>query len=418
MRFPKNLENMRRKKILVFPHLCNRRGDLSKKWYVELSMRNPQTNEMLRQRVELYEGTNINDLPTANERIAVAEKIIVELKQKIANGWTIFNDMEECVYDDQMQYSHVAAVYNEKINSTENYTYWVSRYIENEFPKRQLKPGTIATNKSRYRVFGNWLKSKQYNQANIQRLNNDVIVDFFLFLRDTRKIAKRTHRSYAELLFTFFDYVRKNGGIVENPVYDLPKNRIVKDMAAVRIQAIDVNMLMTELDEHDAQLALACRFEYYCGLRPGHEVRLLRVGDIDLQRGKVLINYDNAKTTTQRSVTIPDVFVNYLAEVWKLDTYPDDHYIFSRKGKPGTFHLGKNNLRFRFVRYRKKLKLPDEYKFYSFKHTGAITLAEHGETLINIRDHLRHTTIAATEHYLRRHGFYDSKIIKHEFPKI
>ncbi|MDR1199519.1 MAG: hypothetical protein LBK94_11020 [Prevotellaceae bacterium] len=39
---------MRRKKILISPKLCDRKGDIDKKWFVELSQRNPKTGEMIR----------------------------------------------------------------------------------------------------------------------------------------------------------------------------------------------------------------------------------------------------------------------------------------------------------------------------------------------------------------------------------
>jgi integrase len=52
------------------------------------------------------------------------------------------------------------------------------------------------------------------------------------------------------------------------------------------------------------------------------------------------------------------------------------------------------------------------------KHTGATMLAEQGEPIINIRDHLGHTSIATTEHYLNRHGVNNSQTIRHNFPKI
>ncbi len=81
---------MRRKKNLLFPTLRDRKGDITKKWYVELSMRDPQRDEMIRKRYECYDDVNINSFSSAAERYRLAEKIIAELKQKIAAGWTIF----------------------------------------------------------------------------------------------------------------------------------------------------------------------------------------------------------------------------------------------------------------------------------------------------------------------------------------
>jgi integrase len=420
MRFSKKFRNMRRKKILVYPHLCDRKGDLSKKWYVELSMRDPNTGEMVRSRHECYSGQNINDFKNKAERTEIAQRIIAGLRQKLDAGWTIFNDTNDCVYEDQIQYSNVSQVYNEKVKSNKNYNYWISRYITEVYPELQIQKSTQQTYTSRYRRFGIWLKFKKLDPLNLREISNRNIIDFFLFLSGDKNLSKRTYRSYIDLLSAFFHYVKQQKGVAENPVFDIPKNRIEKNMAAVRIHSEDVQILMRTLDEHDPQLALACRFEYYCGLRPGKEICLMRIQDLDLRNGigKVRISYETAKTHRTRNVVIPDTFLIYLLDTWKLNSLPSHYYVFGKNGTPGHECIGKNSLRFRFNRFREELKLPTENKLYSMKHTGAVTLAEQGEALINIRDHLGHTSVSTTEHYLRRHGFNESKIIRHNFPKI
>jgi len=60
---------MRRKKILIKPILRDRKGDVSKKWYVELSQRNPETDELVRKRFESYEKVNINSLKNCPRRL-------------------------------------------------------------------------------------------------------------------------------------------------------------------------------------------------------------------------------------------------------------------------------------------------------------------------------------------------------------
>jgi hypothetical protein len=72
---------------------------------------------MERRRIELFENVNINSFTTAAERYAFAKKIINELKSKLNNGWTIFNDTEAFVYEDQTQYSHEARVYKRMVES-------------------------------------------------------------------------------------------------------------------------------------------------------------------------------------------------------------------------------------------------------------------------------------------------------------
>jgi integrase len=411
---------MRRKKILIYPHLCDRKGDISKKWYVELSQRNPQTDQMERRRFEIFGDTNINDFNTPEERRAHAEKIIEELRNKIAAGWTIFNDTTRVVYADQTQYAFEARVFKKMVESNLNTPYWLSRYINEQLKPSGLRPETIMTYTSRCRIFRLWIDANGYSSVDITAIDNSIIVPFFTYLRNDRQLSRRAYNSYAEILIAFFNFVIKQKGMTENPVHTLPDNRNNKDMGAERIQRDDLRRLYSALDSEDRQLALACRFEYYCGLRPGYEVRLLRVGDIDFREGysKVRILAFNSKKKQRREVILPDDFRNYLVTEWQLHKYDKNLYIFGQKGKPGMAAIGKNTLRRRFNKIRDRLNMPIEYKLYSMKHTGATMLAEQGEPIINIRDHLGHTSIATTEHYLNRHGVNNSPTIRHNFPPI
>jgi len=410
---------MRRKKIFARPHLNDRAGDVSKRWYVELSMRDHRTDKMQRARFEYLDEIKINSTNSASERYEAAKEIIKRLNEKVESGWSIFTNTERFVYADQLQYSHAAQVYQQKMSSNKNYSYYISRYIEDELSTRFLKSETLRNYKSRYRTFKLWLESKGLDIIDIVGIDNAIIIQFFEYLKKHRDASTRTYRSYSDLLFAFFEYWMKKGIIEKNPVYNLPVNRNIKDFGAERIHAANLAKLMKVLDKEDPQLAMACRFEYYMGMRPGNEIRLMKVGDIDFQPGlgKVRVPIDTAKSRKRREIAIPDIFLDYLIQQG-IDQYNANLYVFGSNGKPGKQHLGKNNMRFRFIKFREKLGLPYENKFYSMKHTGAVALAEQGEKIINIRDHLGHTSISTTEAYLKRHGFSESAIIRKHFPAI
>ncbi|MDR2562660.1 MAG: tyrosine-type recombinase/integrase [Prevotellaceae bacterium] len=410
---------MRRKKFLIYPHLCDRKGDLSKQWYVELSMRNVKTGELLRKRFEEYAGKSINQFNTDEERRTFATKIIEQLNMKIANGWTIFDPEPGIVYEDQLQNGTSARLFKKLVNSNMNFKYWISRYIVEELQGSFDEKGeTLRTYRSRYRVFEAWLEHEKLNKLDVSEIDNGIILRFFTHLKTERKLCSRTYNSYGQLLSDFFKYAMKHGAAYLNPVHDLPKNKTVRDLGAERISQSDMKRLMEIIDEQDAQLGFACRFQYYCGMRPGYEIRWLKTGDINFKRGTIKISSEISKTDRYRDIAVPDVFMKYIIENWHLDVFDANLYVFGNKGMPGKNPYGKNSFRNRFNQIRDKLKLPKYYKFYSFKHTGAVTLAEQGESIINIRDHLGHTSIETTEHYLKRHGFNDSEIIRKKFPEI
>lgn len=101
-----------------------------------------------------------------------------------------------------------------------------------------------------------------------------------------------------------------------------------------------------------------------------------------------------------------------------MDEYPDDHFVFGREGEPGTEAMGKNTMRVRFNKFRDALGLSKEYKFYSWKHTGATAAVDAGIPERHIMDQLRHKSFETTDHYFRRHRGYKSDKIKLDWPEL
>ncbi|MDR1417067.1 MAG: site-specific integrase [Prevotellaceae bacterium] len=411
---------MRRKKIFIPPALKSRKGDLSKRWYVELSQRDPATDKMVRKRFEVMDDVNINDLSAAEERKRFTEKLINNLNGQLDKGWTIFSDTSRAVYQDQLQYATEAIIFKKMVESNANYAYWSSRYITEVIEQKDLEKESVDDYRTQFRIFGQWLTAKKYDKLDIVAIDNAAVASFFTYLKEERNLSKHTYLGYANRISGMFDFVKSQKGIAENPVHSLPANRNIKDVGAERIRKNDLEKMMHLMDAEDRQLALACRFEYYCGLRPGQELRFLKIGDIDFRRGysKVRVIVENSKVDRRREVTLPDAFLDYLLSEWRLDAYNRNFYVIGKYREPGLLPIGKNTMRYRFNKIREKLGMPLDYKYYSMKHTGATTIAEQGEPIINIRDHLGHTDIRTTEIYLKRHGVNETRHIRSNFPKI
>jgi integrase len=81
----------------------------------------------------------------------------------------------------------------------------------------------------------------------------------------------------------------------------------VCDQAPAPIHEFDIEIFKQEL-VNDPQLWLAVQFQYYCALRPGRELRLLKIKDIDFARGLVTVRRAQAKTKSLDMV-IPGNFL-------------------------------------------------------------------------------------------------------------
>jgi integrase len=154
--------------------------------------------------------------------------------------------------------------------------------------------------------------------------------------------------------------------------------------------------------------------EYYCALRPGSEIRLMRAEEVDLGAGVIRIPPDRAKSRRKEIVTMPEqlmvLYKDYLGDT------EGNMFVFGKGGMPGKVPWSENTLRNQFNKYRDNLKMPKTYKLYSSKHTGITRLAESGMPLHIIMEHARHTNLGVTQAYIKRHGGLVDDRIRYSFP--
>ncbi|WP_299576717.1 site-specific integrase [uncultured Sunxiuqinia sp.] len=405
---------MRRNKIAILPEVNNCGGDLSKKWFVYYSYRDPRNGKM--KRFKAYQG--LHKIKDFAGRTEAAEKLKAEYAAKLKNGWSPFLADESAIYEDQLQYQNVARIYGKLKMANKTVSFYCSKFIAQKKADADLEPETISTYTSKLRIFSLWLDKNGMGDYDITVIGNDIVLQFFDYLINDRKLAGNSIKKYRQLLQDMFEFARKAGSIMINPVYDIPVCKRINDQSPRPIAEFDIQDLKDAIKKEDPQLWLAISFEYYCFLRPGKELRLLRVGEIDFVRGVIDVEQLRAKTNLERFPTIPLVFLKELREVYQLQDYPRDYYVFGKHGKPGPEFLGKNNMRTRFRNIRKKLKMPDGYKYYSWKHTGNGRAADAGISMKALQDQNGHTSIQTTEIYMRHKIGRVSEEIRDNFPEL
>jgi integrase len=177
------------------------------------------------------------------------------------------------------------------------------------------------------RLFDAWLEGNSLNQLDISAISNQVMVKFFTFIIEERKLSKISITKYRQILGQVFNFVKKERKQFLNPCYDLPETNRINDNTPQPIQQLDILKFGKEIKERDPQLWMACCFEYYCFIRPGKELRLLKIGDIDFGRGTIRVNSVNSKTV-ERRIGIPYEFLIELRDEYKLNTFSRDKFVF------------------------------------------------------------------------------------------
>lgn len=382
------------------------------KWYIYFSIRNPKTGLLEPFKVEKgFSSCSNND-----EKQKYGEKLIEEYTDKIKRGWTPWNN-EEVIYQDEIMYHNESVTYGTKRKKSKaTIRAFSSQYLL--YKRSSVKSKTYSSYQTKIRIFVNWLEVHNYANYDITSITNDIIIRFFEeHLIQERNLDKITIKGYKMKINQFFEWLKNSKVIRSNPVYNIPTGLKKCDNAPRPILPGDIDELLNKIESDDPQLYLACLMQFFCAIRPGTELRLLKIKNIDFWNDLVRINILDSKMQREEQVTIPKQLKELITNTYHLHRYNKEFYVFGKHGMPGDTPLGKNTLRNRFNKYRDELKLSKDYKFYSFKHTGANMMLDSGSfTIRELMDHLRHTDIESTYHYIRKQRGNSSDKVKQFFP--
>ena len=154
------------------------------------------------------------------------------------------------------------------------------------------------------RIFTLWLEKNGFGGYDITEIDNEIILNFFDYIIKIRNLDKVTVTTYKIKIKAFFDFLIKKKYIKLNPVYDIPDVKKKVDAAPKPITPDDLKKLLVCIQKDDPQLYLACMMQYYCAIRPGTELRLLKIKHIDFYSGKLTINIIDSKAPRQDVIQI------------------------------------------------------------------------------------------------------------------
>lgn len=369
--------------------------------YVEYRVFNHATGKLERYRI----SKGINNL-AGEQREAMVKNIIEDYTARLRRGWRPWHE-EKTVYRDLVEYHYLSSA-NREVNNANNLRNLFSEYLHNK--KSELADKSFADLQSKLRIFTYYLENSGLAVAELVHISNSIMIGFFNYLIQDRKLDKRTVAKYRQYIWGMFEWFLTKKLIPENPVHHIPKAVKRVDMAARPMTKKHMQVLLRHWKQTDMQMFFAYIIETMTLCRPGSELRLFRIHDIDLDNKTLYLNEPNAKTRG-RVIVLPDALVEII-QTFELHKYPHDYFIFGRDGRPGPVPVGVNYFNRKFAEARKTLGLPDTYKFYSGKHTGAGRLLEDGATLVELMNHMGHKRLASTEAYVRRHfGEKSEKVI-------
>ena len=154
--------------------------------------------------------------------------------------------------------------------------------------------------------------------------------------------------------------------------------------------------LLEEIELYDERLYLACILTYGCLLRPHQEVRLLKWGDVDLERNIISLSGKRNKSGRNRVVPLSAFVIEALNKF--SERKERSEYILSSSDKP----YNRDFLSLLWSRYKKTSKvLEDGVTLYSWRHHGAVNVFEKTGSLLKLQQVMGHSDMKVSLTYLR-----------------
>jgi len=414
-----NSNDMRSVKVIM-PQIRVPKSKKVSEWCVEFSFYDEINGKM--QRFRKKKG--FSKCKTERQCWDNAEILQKELSQKLINGWSPYEDRQTVIWKDDLVYQNE---YKEKpiYNTKKTVAYFSTKFLET---KENTAPSSYKTFMSKLRTLREWLKENKLDLKDVSLITRDHSKQFMKDINKKKKKAGKTNNEYIRLFTEFWDFIKKERKGNENIWDDMPKYaNDTKPFIPLRKNILEIlkkEMEKPVVAKHKNQYAnprpqlwLAGQFMYYCFIRPG-ELRHMKIRNMNLFEGKIILFSEYTKSKKTRVVDIPDEFAETLITKYKLHNYPESHYVFTIQGEPGEEQVGANYFNKAFARIRNNLGLPKEYKFYGFKHTGAVQALKTGANIKDIQHQMGHSSVEITDEYLKSMVGYESEFFRKSMPKI
>ncbi|WP_281239016.1 tyrosine-type recombinase/integrase [Flavobacterium praedii] len=376
-----NAYDLEYKSQYTAPKIYDANGDISKRWYVYYSFRNPVTDKLERQ-TPIYAG--VNRFNTLRER-KHAIKILAKAVENILESG--FNPYDE----DSVP-----------VDETKNYSISEAVTFSLELKKNTLKDNSFRDYRIRLKSFEKWLFANGFENRDITSVNKKTIVTFLNSVLSSTS-AKNRNNARA-ILSMFFQSLEDNDIIPDNFVkkINVLKSNPERNKTYSSKQEVDI---FNYLKSNDELMLLFIQFISYNHLRPV-EVTRLQIKDVNVKDRRL---YVRAKNKAVKVKIIPEIL---LASLPDLEKYNPESYLFTPNGIGQEWATNETDKRDYFSKRFKKVKdhfgLGKDYGLYSFRHTFITKLYHEfvkNSTPFEAKSKLMlitgHETMVALEKYLR-----------------
>lgn len=355
------------KKLFSDPKIYNAKGDLSKRWYVYFTFRNPESGKLQRMQNVYGKANNYKTKETRLEILTVYRKTLLKL---LNEGFNPFSDNKEYFENRSKQKARLAKEGGIAPNPEEKEGGQPKMPLKDAFEfglklkEKLLNKTTKRTYHNRIKNFLIWLKVEHPEVKNIDSLDKKLVTAFLNYILD--KTSARTRNNFRMDLSSLMQVLEDNDIVPLNFIKRIPVLKTIpqRNKTYTKEKQEDIYQY---LEQQDPLLLLYIKFISYNFLRP-IEVCRLRIGDIDLENKTIQFK---AKNSPLKTKIIPDLLLNDLPDLSKINT---SLCLFTPEKIGGEWNTTIDNKRDYFTkRFKRTVKdhfgLGPDYGLYSFRHT-------------------------------------------------
>lgn len=244
--------------------------------------------------------------------------MIAAINQKLENGWSPF-------YEDS----------NVKYKSVSYCADLFLKYQEKEVSDGVKREDTLRTYKSCLSMFKNYVENQNVSIKFIIEIDTYFIRNYLDYMYFDRKCSPSTYNNHLLFLDTFLEWCKNKKIVTQNATDGIkkkPKNQKKREVLTDEVKA-----KVRELRQTDFHYFVLCMVTYYCFIRRT-ELTKIKVSDVNLKKGFILVNAENSKNHKTEAVTIPNMFLPDFA--LHLASAKNTDYVFSANNfKPGSTQL-------------------------------------------------------------------------------
>ena len=367
--------------------VADRKGDLSKRWYVHYHIETAPGSGKFNRVQEFGEGYpfgSINSLHTKKERYEAAKRVRDDLNELLASGWRPGEELPAALQQELDLPLTVIEAFAQAAD---------------QLKAEGLKPGTLTMYESVTSRFLSWLDAK-HPDLQLKDLTRRHIKDYLSGVR--KKWSDKTHNNHRSAIARYLRAITEELELIEINPADSVRCITIRDSELYNILTEEeLTKVATWCQERgEQQYWLFLQLILYMYLRPG-ELRLMRVRHINLKKRQITLEAEISKNDRAEPVYIPEFLAAELGQ-W-IRGACRDHFVFTTDHRPGQKHVGVNYFRKRWLKIRRDLKLDKELKQYGMKHTGGVMLYEQTKDLLLVSGQMRHKDLNTTKRYTEQY---------------